>query len=184
MKFIGISGRQQAGKSTVAEYLKENIDNVLIWGFGTCVKWEFLEEYPALNIEYTVQDLDRQGVKEVVLDNGKTIRDELIRIGTERRDEDPDYWVKQWKQHIELAEDFDIVIAPDVRFENEVKAIQDLGGMVIRLTRNPIDSDDPCDTALDWMDSTEIDCVIANEMMDIDDTNKVCLDIVKDYLNE
>jgi len=46
-----------------------------------------------------------------------------------------------------------IIITADVRFPNEVKCIQELGGHVIRLLRNPHDDQHESETALDVIQS-------------------------------
>lgn len=48
-----------------------------------------------------------------------------------------------------LQEKTQLAIIPDVRFPNEVKAIHDAGGIVIRLTRNIAHSSHYCECALD-----------------------------------
>lgn len=48
-----------------------------------------------------------------------------------------------------VSENSQIAIIPDVRFPNEVKAIKDQGGIVIRLSRNVFDSDSESESALD-----------------------------------
>jgi len=76
------------------------------------------------------------------------------------RRSDPDIWLRK-----SLADILDrerqirelpgierrlIAIIPDVRFPNEVKGIQEQGGYVLRLTRNPYpESTHECETALD-----------------------------------
>jgi hypothetical protein len=58
-----------------------------------------------------------------------------------------------------------ISIIPDVRFPNEVKAIKDNGGIVIRLTRNIHNSDFEAESALDKdnFDWSNFDYIIEND---------------------
>ena len=92
-------------------------------------------------------------------------------------------------------------IVPDVRFPNEVKAIQDMGGIVIRLTRCPIESDDLTETALNDMETRSkhwegvsvdatnsnynrmFDHLVDNTNMSIKETNEICLKIAKEYID-
>jgi hypothetical protein len=62
------------------------------------------------------------------------VRELLQEWGTElRRAEDKDYWVKRW---LETASQSDKpVVAPDMRFPNEVSAVQKLGGWLWRVHR-------------------------------------------------
>jgi hypothetical protein len=69
-------------------------------------------------------------------------------------------------------ENSDLAIIPDVRFPNEVQAIKDNGGVVIRLTRNICKSTVECESALDKdkFDWSMFDHVIDNENFSITDT--------------
>lgn len=58
--------------------------------------------------------------------------------GTEyRRKQDPDYWVKRWKEAIDP--DANLVLTTDMRFKNEAQAIKDLGGFTVNVTRRTVD---------------------------------------------
>jgi hypothetical protein len=75
-----------------------------------------------------------------------------------------DCWVKNTIKRIQ-TEQPTIAILGDVRFRNEVLAIQAEGGKVIRLLRNPSPDNDKSETDLD--DFTGFDCVIDNTNMNI-----------------
>jgi len=64
-----------------------------------------------------------------------------------------------------LSEQSDLAIVPDVRFPNEVKAIQDAGGKVIRLTRNTRKDSHASECGLDEdnFDWNNFDCIIEND---------------------
>lgn len=64
-----------------------------------------------------------------------------------------------------IAEDSELAIIADVRFPNEVKAIKNFGGSVVRLTRDVFSSDHMCETALDKesFDWNKFDFVIDNK---------------------
>jgi hypothetical protein len=77
-------------------------------------------------------------------------------------------WVDYTLKNI-LTEQSSVAIIPDVRFPNEVQAIKNAGGTMIRLTRDVHNSNHPCETALDqdkfdWM---AFDFIIDNEGKDI-----------------
>tara|TARA_R100001163_G_C5068386_1_gene208573 strand:- start:690 stop:1463 length:774 start_codon:yes stop_codon:yes gene_type:complete len=78
-----------------------------------------------------------------------------------------------------LAESPEIAIVPDVRFPNEVEAIQKAGGQVIRLTRRPFDDSHSSETALDDYDG--FDYVLDNSELSIDETNRKLLEIMKEW---
>jgi hypothetical protein len=67
-------------------------------------------------------------------------------------------------------EDSQMAIVPDVRFTNEVKAIKDNGGIVIRLTRNMFSSDSESESSLDSdkFDWHNFDIVIDNHNMTLE----------------
>ena len=64
-----------------------------------------------------------------------------------------------------LSEQSNLAIVPDVRFPNEVKAIQDAGGKVIRLTRNILKDNHASECGLDPenFDWDNFDAVIEND---------------------
>ena len=68
-----------------------------------------------------------------------------------------------------LVEQPKLAIIPDVRFPNEVEAIKNNGGVVIRLTRNTENSDHESEKALDEnnYDWTNFDSVIDNKDISI-----------------
>jgi hypothetical protein len=84
-----------------------------------------------------------------------------------------DAWVNTTITKI-FNENSNLAIIPDVRFPNEVQAIKDNGGIVIRLTRNVCKSTVECESALDKdkFDWSLFDYVIDNENFSITDTCK------------
>ena len=85
--------------------------------------------------------------------NGKTgvlsARDFLQYFGTALvRQIADDAWVHATIKRVKL-EDSEVALIPDVRFPNEVLAIKEAGGVVIRMERDPFNDDHPCESALD-----------------------------------
>lgn len=68
-------------------------------------------------------------------DYGMTDKDAplLQRIGMERRDQDPEYWVKQVRN--QLASFNGIALITDVRFQNEIQMVKELGGFTVQMIR-------------------------------------------------
>lgn len=67
---------------------------------------------------------------------GRSVRQILQKIGTEfgREQVHPDIWVSAWKKRARFKiEQGDIPINDSVRFQNEIDAIHELGGIVVRL---------------------------------------------------
>lgn len=175
MNIIGISGKSRSGKTTMADYISCKL-KAEIWGFGDEVKQEFYLKYP-----HFAGELWRQDVKDQTLENGLTARQVLVDLGISRRRKDPDHWVKAWQGTIWRCFAGDLIIAPDVRFPNEVKAVEQEGGIVIRLTRNPDNVQVETETALD---DYRFQHYVYNHLMTIDQANEVGLAIAKKYLHK
>jgi len=111
-------------------------------------------------------------------------RDAMQIIGTDIfRKLDPDVWVKATISKI-IREKPDLAIITDCRFPNEVSAIQNIGGKVIRLTRNPHNSDHLSETILDKdkFDWSEFDHVIDNAESSIYDQVNQIKQLLEDLL--
>jgi len=196
-KIIGISGRKQSGKNTVANFIngsilksKDMIQEFKIdesgrlnvkttdqngasgWGIldvtrkdNEFVRYAESELWPYVKVYHFADYLKQMCVdlfdlqpnqvygtdedKNTDTPYGMTSREFLQYFGTDimRKIKDTvwvDYTIKKIRQ-----DDSTIALIPDVRFPNEVKAIQQVGGVVMRLTRDPHCSDHPCETALD-----------------------------------
>jgi len=77
-----------------------------------------------------------------------------------------------------------IAIIADCRFPNEVEAIQNAGGKVVRLTRNSEDEDAHIsETALDKenFDWNKFDVIIKNDDMSVGEQNKKLYDQLKEW---
>ena len=75
-----------------------------------------------------------------------------------------------------------LAIIADCRFPNEVEAVQAAGGLVIKLTRNPYDSNHASETALDPLHYPQdlFDTIIPNDKLDI----TTQLELVLAYLQD
>ena len=87
-------------------------------------------------------------------------------------------WVDLCMKQI-IASGTQLAIVPDVRFENEVEAIQKAGGKVIRLTRKPHEDAHPSETALDSYEN--FDVVIDNQNFDINETNIKVMEVLREW---
>lgn len=142
---LGISGKAGSGKDTIANIIKYSHPEYNIIHFADGIK-STVADLCGLNW----YDVNTQtGKKEFVswLDN-ITVRELLQKFGTAiRKEVHPDFWVRVTMQDIQ---GIDNVIIPDVRFPNEKKAIEDKGGIVIRVERPNIEQmDHESETALD-----------------------------------
>lgn len=213
VKIIGISGRKQSGKNTVANYINGKIlkeKNMILdfvintngqleiqttdsegnlgWGVFDVTRkdqgfvnyaqremWPFVKVYhfadPLKELCINLFDLEPKQVygtdedKNTQTKYGKTAREFLQTFGTDimRKIKDTvwvDYTIKMIQQ-----EQSSVALIPDVRFPNEVKAIKEAGGIVIRLNRDVHQSKHQCETSLDEnvFDWSEFDFVIPNQ---------------------
>lgn len=233
MKIIGIAGRKQAGKNTVANYINGHVlmsrdmitdfyldeDGKLIVqtsdsdgevGFGefdvtrkdrAFIEYAHKELWPYIKVYHFADtlkemsinlfgltpqqvygsDADKNSETNIVWEDmpdrplnksGKmTARDFLQHFGTDIvRKIYNNAWVNATINKI-IAEDSQIAIIPDVRFPNEVKAIKDNGGFVIRLTRDLYNSDHDSEKALDKdnFDWNNFDLVIDNTKLGLEE---------------
>lgn len=232
MKIIGIAGRKQAGKNTVANYINGHVlisrnmvtdfyidengklivqtsDSNGEVGFGefditrkdkAFVEYAHQELWPYIKVYHFADPLKEMAVNLFGLTyqqvygtdedkntlthllwedipacpEGKsgnmTARDFLQHFGTNIvRKTYNNAWVNATINRI-INEDSELSIIPDVRFPNEVKAIKDNGGIVIRLTRDLYHSVHDSERALDKesFDWKNFDLVLDNENLKIE----------------
>ncbi len=164
MVVIGISGKKQSGKSTVASIITELVPKTRIVNFADAVKEE-------------VATLCKVSVSEI--EAAKAFYRPLLQWwGTDfRRNKfGVNYWVNEWeKRRLSLIPHPDVVIAADVRFLNECLAIKDCGGYIIRVHRN-IPSNDT------HISETELDGVAFNKYVDNNGTIEQLREEVKKLL--
>lgn len=89
-----------------------------------------------------------------------------------------DAWVSSTISSID-NEASEVSIIPDVRFPNEIEAIHNKGGVVIRLTRDIHNSDHKCETALDKdkFDWDKFDMILDNHNKSITELSSMLSDI-------
>jgi hypothetical protein len=138
-RLIGLTGRAGCGKDSVAGFIiKEwgSHDEVAV---ATVRFSEPLKQLVSSMFEIPRMVMEDPGLKETGLArwNGRSAREILQILGTDGfRAIDPDYWVKLARREIEEAlERGRRVVCPDVRFENEARAIRDLGGEVWKIMK-------------------------------------------------
>ena len=203
---IGISGKKGAGKDTVCGAIWGDQEQAFHVGFVDAIQELVFSLYPEIEVD-SWQGLSRQKVKSQVLECGLTVREVLQEVGNFFRSLDPDFWVKQWKRKVECVKaelgPGTLVLNSSVRYPNEVKAIQDMGGKVIRLTRTPYPEDQhESEVALDhcqevswavqerygrcWakkeLTMDTFDYVLDNRNMTVEEQNEKVIEIVKGWI--
>lgn len=201
---IGFAGRKQSGKNTCADYvsglytkcnmstkiysladpLKQDIcinllglTNNQCYGSDeekntiTRLRWN---DMPGYNISWTQnQDYDPSGFM--------TARQVMQFIGTDIfRNIYNDIWIDGMLNKIK-KENFVMAICCDIRFINEVEKFKKIGGIVIKLTRNPYNSSHESETALDPCNYSQsnFDLVIDNKNLNIEQQNEIIYNYLK-----
>lgn len=148
MNIIGIHGLIGSGKDTLCSILKGKLSlkgyTSTRLGFADSLKREIA--YMLLNYEFEGFDaLDSVEVEDAVNakvdwinENKNSFRLILQGWGTDFRRKlcDQDYWVKKWERDMLRKKDkFSFIVAPDVRFANEMEVIKKHNGLLVRMDR-------------------------------------------------
>ena len=161
MIIIGVSAKKQGGKSTLIDAMVSQLPEGYceIIRFADTLKQIVIDCFipPEMNLKKP-DDLDSDEVKNTMLPCGKTIRQMLQTIGTDWfRHTWDDCWINTFKNRIRKSKAC-FILVPDCRFLNELKAIQEMGGVVIRLMRAPFGDQDQheSETALDEIEKSSV----------------------------
>jgi len=109
---------------------------------------------------------------------------------------DPDCWIRAYKATLAEFPDNTFILTGDVRFPNEVRCIQELGGHVIRFLRSPFNDNHKSEMVLDGVEydtahsiaknlgnSSEVilfDAIIDNTEMSITEQNEAVWKLVNE----
>ena len=199
-KILAFSGRKQSGKSTSGEFVQNFIYNLgskiscKIYSFADPLKQKICidllglteaqcygsdedknsltklrwKDMPGYDISWTWdQDYDASGFM--------TARQVMEFVGTRIfRQMKTDIWVEATLKEIK-RDNLDLAIIVDARFPDEVDAILNSDGYVVRLTRNPFNSNAEPEIALDpyKYDWNKFSVIIDNEDITIDQKNEL-----------
>lgn len=131
---IGLTGKMYAGKDTAAYFFNKVISQSVTDAFAKPLK-EILMNYFGFTKE---QLYDPKEKTKFNPEWGMTNREAMQKLGTEciRNNFHKDAWIKimekRIQKHIDMKE---LVIIPDVRFDNEANLIHKMGGIVIEIIR-------------------------------------------------
>lgn len=131
MVLIGLVGKKQVGKDTVARWLVDQ-HQFSQYAFATPIK-------AACKILFLLSDeqLHASHHKEVVVPSwGLSPRQMFQLLGTDmiRKHYRDDFWIHHFRLWYETHSMGDVVVS-DVRFQNEADTIKDLGGILIKIER-------------------------------------------------
>jgi len=183
-KIIAFAGRKQSGKTTCSNCVidfwynvvdKEKKTNAKIYNFADLLKKNVCMDIFGMTYDQCYgSDDDKNTITHLQWeDKPLSAREVMQFVGTDIfRKMDKNVWANATINQIE-KESPELAVIADCRFPNEVEAVKKAGGIVIKLTRNPFNSDHTSEVALDSSvySSTNFDIVITNHLMDIDQQN-------------
>ncbi len=128
---IGASGRARHGKTDFCKAIAGRVNGYT---------WDG-QPYPGPARLYDIGDLIRrycitQGILPQVerADMNREQLEILINVGKEKRAVDVNFWIGQMIGQIAL-DNPSVALLPNIRYENEARAVKQVGGYVVRLTR-------------------------------------------------
>jgi len=189
-KIIGFAGRKQSGKTTCSEFVLKYYNGKIepfnkgkIYNFADPLKKDICINILGLTHDQCYgDDISKNQYTEVYWNGTQlTAREVMQLVGTDLfRKMKKDVWASSTIQKIK-NEHPELAVIADCRFPNEVEAIKNAGGLVIKLTRNPYNSDHDSETALDETNysPSNFDFIIYNHNMGIPEQNSLVLRFLK-----
>lgn len=183
-KIIALAGRKQSGKTTCSEFIaKQFIGNVKIYNFADPLKKDICINILGLTYDqcYGTDDQKNELVNCIWDNKQMTAREVMQFVGTNIfRSMQESVWTNATINKI-LKDKPDLAIVADCRFPNEVESIKSVGGIVIKLTRNPFNSQHESEIALDEdkYDQSIFDLVLDNKNIGIEDQNALLNDFLQ-----
>jgi hypothetical protein len=157
---IGLGHRRRVGKNEAANFLLKHINEKVI---GTVEIISFADKLKDMSHDlYGIYGLknkqfyeDNPQFREVPLETiNKSPREIWIEFGNKNREIYKNIWVDYV---IDKCKQFDNVIIPDVRWDNEVDMIHSIGGICVKIENPRIPySNDPSDCALENWDKWDV----------------------------
>ena len=182
---IAFAGRKQSGKTTSCEFVQNLFANkeTKIYNFADPLKQLCIDIFGLTYNQCYGTDEDKNEQVDCCwpgTDSKMTSREVLQYVGTDVfRSMQHNVWSSATIRLIE-KEQLDLALIADCRFPNEVEAVKNAGGLVVKLNRNLYESTHASETALDDInyDQSNFDLVIANLEGSIEEKNN----IIKDFL--
>jgi hypothetical protein len=181
-KIIAFAGRKQSGKTTCSEFVANIVTgnllgNVKIYNFADPLKQDICINILGLTYDQCYgSDESKNELVNCFWDNKQlTAREVMQMVGTDMfRAMQTNVWSSATVRKIQQEKPTVAIIA-DCRFPNEVDAIKEVEGLVIKLTRNPYNSDHLSEMALDdnKYDQNNFDLVVDNRYLNIGEQNKI-----------
>ena len=189
---IAFAGRKQSGKTTSCEFVKNLFDEHTPLGCSQIYNFADPLKQLCINILGLTEEQcygTDENKNEIVdcywpgIDARMTAREVLQYVGTDVfRRMQHDVWAAATIRLIQ-KHGRGLSLIADCRFPNEVEAVKNAGGLVVKLNRNLYSSTHASETALDedQYDQSNFDLVIDNPDISIDDRNKLIIEFLKTY---
>lgn len=185
MKIIAFAGRKQSGKTTCSEFVKDLFpdEDVKIYNFADPLKKDICMNILGMTHDQCYGSDEQKNELVNCYWDGKqlTAREVMQFVGTNIfRQMQNNVWADATIKKIQ-NEQPKLAIIADCRFPNEVEAIKNAGGIIVKLTRNPFNSNHESETALDWnrYNHNNFDIVITNHILSIPHQNEVVYRFLK-----
>lgn len=189
-KIVAFAGRKQSGKTTCSEcVLKycngaiEPFNNAKIYNFADPLKRDICMNILGLSYEQCYgEDLNKNTLTDIEWDGSRlTAREVMQFVGTDIfRKMKNNVWADATLNKIKKDRP-QLALIADCRFPNEVEAVKTAGGLVIKLTRNPHNSDHASEVALDEdrYSCSNFDLILYNDHIDISEQNQIIITFLK-----
>lgn len=183
---IAFAGRKQSGKTTCSEFLLKYFNGIIepfnsskLYNFADPLKKDICMNILGMSYEqcYGTDDQKNELVNCYWNNKQLTAREVMQFVGTDVfRTMQNNVWADATIHKINIEQPKVAIIA-DCRFPNEVEAIKNAGGIIIKLTRNPFNADHISEKALDeeFYPIANFDFVIDNRTMTIPQQNNTII---------
>lgn len=179
MKIIAVAGRKQSGKTSACTYITNTFTTIkqeisCIYNFADPLKG-LCQDILGLTYDQCYGADEQKNALVECYWEGKQLsaREVMQLVGTDMfRKLKNNVWVDATINQIK-NESLPLALIADCRFPNEVDAVKKSGGLVIKLNRNPHNSNHSSETALDAenYDQNNFDLIIDNSNLSIEQKN-------------
>ena len=155
IRYIGLVGPAGVGKTTFARTLlsvgaRDKGSQGFLCSFATPLRQEIVKMYGKQHAKFLTRFSDKttpvvfgQGeswARKIYGEVPQTYRQLLQFHGTYRRKQDPEYWLKKMDEHLSDLTHYlgivdPVIVFDDVRYQNELDYVENLGGKVYELSR-------------------------------------------------
>lgn len=158
---IGICGKKGSGKSTLASYIMSQ------YAYEEKAFADPIKRAAVLLFQLQPAQLEGDAKEMVDERYGLSPRQMFQLIGTDmfREMVDKEFWVDYFRRWYVQNNKKDVVV-PDVRFQNEVNAIHELGGVIVRIHRSDVLHDNHVsESGVDLLQGIDIE--ISNDVIGV-----------------